>query len=157
MKDNFIGLLLPSTGDCGGIDSVVDMDSKYHRNIPLFYIKDYNSELLARPYKVCNLCNEYFDGGVKQRNHAFNIIRIYSLGINMESSIFFKSAAGNEQLTSSQNGTAANDDAVESEAGMTSGNGAVLTDNQEHRRALGKIKVKENVLSIFREIYMNAG
>ena len=132
MKVNFVGLLVPSMGDRGGMDSVIDMDSRYHRNIPLFYIKDYNSELLVRPYKVCNLCNEYFDGGVKQRNHAFNIIRIYSLGINMESSIFSRSAASNKQ--------------------MTSGKGAVLVG-----RALGKINVDENNLSIFREIHMNAG
>ena len=54
---------------------------------------------------------------------AFNVNEIYPLGENKDDSIFLTPVAGNEQLTSSQNGTTANDEVVESEAGVTSGRG----------------------------------
>ena len=58
---------------------------------------------------------------------AFNVNEIYPLGENKDDSIFLTPVASNEQLTSSQNGTAANDCVVESEAGVTSENGAGST------------------------------
>ena len=63
---------------------------------------------------------------------AFNINEIYPLGENKDDSIFLTAEADNEQLTSSMNEAAANDEVVESEAVVTSERGAESTRRGKH-------------------------